>query len=86
MQKGDEILTGSFLEIRAKLLEVAATLDRVDRALDQGETLEGDAAACRAKLDDSIRILLTSDPDRAERLQRLFSREFSDAWRQEFEI
>ncbi len=75
------ILDETFLEVRAKLLEVAATLDRIDRSSDEGQPLDDASGKRRAKLDDAIRILLSEGPDRAERLQKLFSREYEPEWR-----
>ena len=37
----DQILDETFLGVRAKLLEVAATLDRIDRSADDGSPLSG---------------------------------------------
>ena len=82
----DAILDETFLEVRAKLLQVAATLDRIDRSSDDGSPLSGDAPDRRKKLDDAIRLLLSEGPDRAERLQLLFSREYESTWRQEMQI
>ena len=80
------ILDESFLEVRAKLLEVAATLDRIDRSSDDGQPLTGNSTARRAKLDAAIRILLSEGPDRALRLQRLFSREYEAGWRDQMHV
>jgi hypothetical protein len=74
MRAADQILDESFLEVRAKLLEVAATLDRIDRSADEGSPLTDQNKPRRASINDAIRILLSEGPDRAERLQRLFSR------------
>ncbi len=86
MQSANRILDDSFLEVRAKLLEVAATLDRVDRSADEHSPLSADARPRRAKLDEAIRILLSEGPDRAERLQRLFSREYEVDWRAHMQV
>ncbi|MBL6724434.1 MAG: hypothetical protein ISQ09_05035 [Rubripirellula sp.] len=86
MRNADEILNNSFLEVRAKLLEVAATLDRIERALGEEQQLEEASSASRAKIDEAIKILLSSGDDRAERLQHLFSREYAESWRNEFGI
>ena len=68
----NQILDREFLEIRAKILEVAAALDRLDRA-------EGDVSNDpRMKLiADGIKLIAAaqSDPVRAEKIQLLFSRE-----------
>jgi hypothetical protein len=86
MQAANQILDESFLEVRAKLLEVAATLDRIDRSADDGSPLSDQAKPRRGKVDDAIRILLSEGPDRAERLQRLFSREYEADWRTQMQI
>ena len=86
MRPADQILDETFLEVRAKLLEVAATLDRVDRAADEASPLSQAGDRRRKQIDDGIRILLSEGPDRAERLQRLFSREYETNWREEMQI
>jgi hypothetical protein len=74
-----ELLNNEFLEIRARLLQVAAALDRLDRA-------EGDLSRDkrRADLDQAIRVLLETGPGRAERLQRLFSLAYDQDWKKTF--
>ena len=67
-----EVLDAYFLETRAKLLEIAATLDRVDRA--------GDSAATSADprlrfVQDALKILQGDAKNRAELIQRLYSKE-----------
>jgi len=74
------------LETRAKLLEVAATLDRIDRTDDDGEPLSEVAQPHREQIDEAIRICLSEGPDRAERLQQLFSREYQSNWRSRMQI
>ena len=72
MLTAGQVLDGYFLETRAKLLEIAANLDRFDRA--------ADAAALRhdprqAFVQNALKILSTPAPaaDRAEQIQRLYS-------------
>ena len=86
MRAADQILNESFLEVRAKLLEVAATLDRIDRSADEESPLADQNMSRRAGIDDAIRILLSEGPDRAERLQRLFSREYEPDWRKQMQL
>jgi hypothetical protein len=71
-----QILDREFLELRAKLLELGASLDRLDRA-------EGSVAndPRRERLLRGLQLLLDDQGDRAERIQRLFSREYSPDWR-----
>ena len=68
---GAEVLDAYFLETRAKLLEIAANLDRFDRAAGARE-MAGDA---RLKfIREALGVLLTDAPDRAERIQVLYSK------------
>jgi hypothetical protein len=71
-----ELLNQEFLEIRARLLQVAAALDRLDRA-------EGDVSRDKRRmdLDRAIRVLLESGSDRAEKLQKIFSLPYDREWK-----
>ena len=75
-----EILEREFFEIRAKILEIAAAFDRLDRST-------GDISTdARLKLiEEALKVLqqLNRD-DRAEQVQLIFSREYNDQWREEF--
>lgn len=76
-----EILEHEFLTIRCKILEVAAALDRLDRAPERpGHHLDPRLDQIRRALET----LLHPDSGRAETVQRLFSREYKPSWRQEF--
>ncbi len=79
-RSADAVLNESFLEIRAKLLEVAAALDRVDRA-GLVEPLSATMIERRSKIGRGIELLLEEDSNRAEMLQQLFSREYTPDWR-----
>jgi hypothetical protein len=71
-----EVFEQEFLPIRAKLLEVAASLDRLDRA---GGSLGKDPR--RTQIHAAIQVLLRpDDDDRAERLQLIFSRPYYEDW------
>lgn len=76
-----DILAREFLELRAKVLELAASLDRLDRAA--GDV--GDDPRL-AKLHQGIEILLSGDSERAERVQLLFSRSYADDWRAAYKV
>lgn len=59
-----------FMEHRAKLLDIAAFLDRVDRAdVDADPTTDNRLAAMQQAID----ILRDDRPERARRMQELFS-------------
>jgi hypothetical protein len=74
-----ELLNREFLEIRARLLQVAASLDRISRA--QG-TVASDPRL--EKIGRALAVLQSSDPDRAEQIQLIFSRPYLENWPQDF--
>ena len=76
-----EVLDREFLAARAKLIEVAAILDRIDRA-------EGDTAG-DARLDQigrSLHVLAGETSDRAEQIQSIFSLPYEDDWQAKFDL
>ncbi len=74
-----EVLNREFLEIRARLLHVAASLDRLDRA--DGSVLD-DPRLEKIRL--ALNILADGEPDRAEKIQLLFSRPYDADWMSKF--
>ena len=70
------VLDREFLEMRAKILELASSLDRIERG-------EGTASSDpRTELiQQGIRILRETQEGRAERVQLLFSRPYEANWR-----
>lgn len=71
-----------FLEIRAKILELAASFDRLQR----GEGSVADEPRM-AKIRAAVEVLLDEElVDRAEQVQLIFSREYQSDWRQKFAI
>jgi len=74
-----EVLDREYLEIRAKILQLAASFDRLDRS---GGDYRQDPrlGLIRQGLD---LVANPSCPDRAEKVQLVFSREFSENWREE---
>lgn len=72
-----EMFNREFLEIRARLLDIAASLDRIDRR----EGLSAVAADPRyAQIAQAIGILTDGQPDRAERVQMTFSDAYQPGW------
>ena len=66
--------------LRARLVDVAAALDRLDRF---GDTPE--AAQARGEAERMLReILRPGDADRAERVLTMLSREYDATWRERF--
>jgi hypothetical protein len=76
-----EVFEQEFLPIRAKLLEVAASLDRLDRA---SGSLSSESR--KSQIHAAIQALLQEDDDRAEQIQLIFSRPFEDDWREKVGI
>ena len=73
-----QILDRDFFELRAKILEIAAGLDRIDRApVHHGEHPDPRLGHIRQALE----VLLKPGPDRAETIQLIFSLEYDPAWR-----
>ena len=80
-----QVLDREYLEIRGKILEVASSLDRLDRAdgaVDQDPRMQ--------QLNQGLQILL--DPAehsatlRAKQIQLLFSRDYEENWREQFQL
>jgi hypothetical protein len=74
----DQVINRYFPEIRCKILEVAASLDRMDRADPAGN---GRVDPRVEKLNQALRALLQDGPGRAEKIQLIFSREYDPNWR-----
>jgi len=78
----NEVLDREFLAARAKLIELAAILDRIDRA--EGDAVD-DARLAQIRQSSELLAGATPDrnaPDRAERVQAIFSLPYDDAWQQ----
>jgi len=65
-----QVMDTYFLETRAKLLEIAATLDRVDRGRDLA-ALRGDPRLIF--IHEALEVLQSAAPNRAERILNLYS-------------
>lgn len=68
-------LESYFFEARSKVLDLAAILDRIGR----GSGGPGDEARL-ARLREAIAVLLDEGPERAERVQRVFSLDYDAGW------
>jgi len=71
-----ETLNREFLEVRAKILEIAAALDRLDRA-------EGSVASDprMERIRQGLARLQSERADRAEQIQLIFSLSYDQDWR-----
>jgi hypothetical protein len=73
----DAVLDRVYLEIRCRLLDVAASLDRIARA-EGGDGVQSDPRL--AQIRKGIEILAGDGMDRAERIQMLFSDPYVPNW------
>ena len=71
MPTGQEYLDSQFLEMRARVLALAADLDRIERAVGGQALLESDPRL--QKLRRAVKTLLDERANRAEQVQMLFS-------------
>ena len=71
MRDASKVVDETFLEMRWRCLSLAADLDRIQRAAEGGKALASDARL--AKLRQALQALLGPEPDRAERVQMIFS-------------
>lgn len=78
VRDAEVVLNREFLEMRSKVLELAASLDRLDRAPEK----PGHPPDRRlAQLRRAIESLLEPGPDRAETVQQIFSLEYDPEWK-----
>ena len=66
-----------FLEARAKLLDLAAILDRIGRGTGAGACADDPRLA---RIRQALDVLGDASGGRAERIQQLFSLEYDPAW------
>ena len=76
-----ETLNREFLEIRSRLLQLAATFDRIERAAGM---VDDDPRM--VKIRRALAVLSDGAPDRAEQLQMIFSRRYEENWRRELGV
>jgi hypothetical protein len=84
MKSAKQILDREYLELRSKLLDIGASLDRIARAdgsVESDERMQLLAAG--------IEIIASGSADSSERarqIQHLFSRDFDPQWKQKFNL
>jgi len=76
-----QILDQAFFEIRANLLELAASFDRLDR----GEGSVRDDPRIK-QIHEALQVLLEERRDRAEEVQLIFSLPYNDDWQDNYNI
>jgi hypothetical protein len=72
----DQALETYFLEARSKLLDLAAMLDRIDRGREAG--VKADLRVARIR--QALAVLGEGGPDRAARVQEIFSLPYDPDW------
>jgi hypothetical protein len=78
-----EVLDRDFLEARCKILEIAAILDRIDRA----PARHGEHPDVRlGQLRQGVEALLVPEPGRAETIQHIFSLAYDQDWRRKMNV
>jgi len=70
-------LDAYFLDARARLLDLAAILDRVDRGSD---TAAAAADPRLARIRQAVEVLLKGEGDRAAQVQQIFSLDYDPSW------
>ncbi len=76
-----EVLNRDFLEIRCKILDLAAAFDRLQRA--DGSIADDPRLA---RLREALATVLERTDDRAEQVQMIFSRDYDDNWQQTLNV
>ena len=76
-----QVLDQAFFETRAKLLELAASFDRLDR----GEGSVRDDPRIK-QIHEALQVLLEERRDRAEEVQLIFSLPYNDNWQDNYNI
>lgn len=76
-----EVLDQEYLQVRAKILEVAAFFDRLSEA----EASDANQSQLEL-LEQGCAILNDNEVDKAARVQLLFSREYDAQWREKFSV
>lgn len=76
-----ETLNREFLEIRCRILDLAAMLDRLERT---GENVADDPRLKR--IQEALDVLKKVKEDRAEQVQLTFSRPYDDGWQQTLKV
>jgi hypothetical protein len=76
-----DVLQADFLEIRQRILDLAAMLDRYDTALEEADQKPDPRLA---QIREGIAALSTSDRPRAESVQRIFSLAYDPDWQENF--
>ncbi|MFO0013574.1 MAG: hypothetical protein ACK553_12575 [Planctomycetota bacterium] len=78
-RSAEEILAEEFLQARSRILDLAAFLDRLERAPGSAEE-----AAQMMLLTQGLEILCDDEVGKARRVQLLMSRDYDPAWQKKY--
>jgi len=91
-----QILQSDYLIARAKVIEVAAVLDRIDRAVESTNHVVNPSDSLNTesvyqdpayqKIQAAIAILRDSDKEKTRRIQELLSRAYVADWMEQFKL
>ena len=88
MRNAEQVVEQEFLQVRAKILEIAAFYDRFNADCENASSpnaAEANISAANAERLKLLRagcdLLLDADGDKAARVQLLFSRHYDEQWR-----
>ncbi len=81
IQTAPEVFEQTFLLARARILEIAATLDRLDRAA-AAESVRADPRF--AQIRQGLEVLLSDGTQRAAQIQEIFSDQYDPAWMKKY--
>ncbi len=82
MRNSEQVVEQEYLQIRAKILEVAAFLDRLHPSVELSTASESKLELLRR----GCELLLDAEADKATRVQLLFSRQYDVQWRQTMNV
>ena len=81
VQTAPEVFDQTFLLIRARILEIAASLDRIDRAK-AAEAVRADPRFTQIR--QGLEVLLSNGTQRAAQIQEIFSDQYDPAWMKKY--
>ncbi|MCX7418104.1 MAG: hypothetical protein NT013_01020 [Planctomycetia bacterium] len=81
VQTAPEVFDQTFLLIRAKILEIAASLDRMDRAKEV-DAVRSDPRF--AQILQGLDVLLSNSDHRAAQIQEIFSDQYDPTWMKKY--
>lgn len=88
MRNAEQVVEQEFLQVRAKILEIAAFFDRLEADAAGSASGSGAGPSISKPSEERLKLLragcellLDSDSDKAARVQLLFSRKYDEQWR-----